>query len=120
MVFSHEKLKVYQRSIEFVAWTQPVIESLPSGISSRNQLERASTSIPLNIAEGNAKTSRKDRSRFWEIALGSSLECAAILDVLVVRDLKSPEEVREGRELLTEIVSMMMGLLKNLGAQFTE
>jgi hypothetical protein len=47
-MFSHEKLIVYQRSIELVAWTQPLIESLSSKVSARDQLDRSSTSIPLN------------------------------------------------------------------------
>jgi len=68
MTFSHERLTVYQRAIQFIAWTQPILESLPARLSARDQLERASTSIPLNIAEGNAKASAKDRARFWQIA----------------------------------------------------
>ena len=85
MAFSHENLKVYQKAIAFVAWTQSLIETLPRGISAKDQLERASTSIPLNLAEGNAKFSHRDRGRFWQIAHGSAVECAACLDVLVAQ-----------------------------------
>ncbi len=120
MVFSHEKLKVYQRAIEFVAWTQPLIESLPSKVSVKDQLERASTSIPLNIAEGNARSSQKDRARYWQIALGSSVECAACLDVLVARRLKNIDEVRGGKEILSEIVRITMALLSRLGTRVAE
>ena len=56
--FDFEKLDVYPKAIEFVAWSQSVIESLPTSVSARQQLERSSTSIPLNIAEGNVKASR--------------------------------------------------------------
>lgn len=41
-------------------------------------------SIRINIAEGNGKTVEADRRRYFEIARGSALECAAIQDVLVV------------------------------------
>ena len=33
MPFSHEKLIVYQRSIEFVAWLEPLLEKLPAKIA---------------------------------------------------------------------------------------
>ena len=42
----------------------------------KDQLDRASTSIPLNIAEGNGKYTLKDRCRFFDTAHGSALECA--------------------------------------------
>ena len=49
----HEKLDVYQCSIEFLALSVQVIETLPKGYSALvDQLKRASWSIPLNIAEG--------------------------------------------------------------------
>ncbi|MBW2283644.1 MAG: four helix bundle protein [Deltaproteobacteria bacterium] len=44
----------------------------------RDQLLRASQSIPQIIAEGNGKGTKADRRRFFEIARGSVLECAAI------------------------------------------
>jgi len=117
MKFSHENLTVYQRAIDFVAWSQSLIEPLPTRLAARDQLDRASTSIPLNIAEGNAKSSNKDRARFWQIALGSTVECAAVLDVLVARELAVPQEVGRGKVLLYEIASMLMALLRNLGTR---
>ena len=112
MPFAHENLVAYQKAIAFVSWTQPFIESIPSAASAKNQLERASTSIPLNLAEGNGKFSSKDRARFWQIAHGSAVECAACLDVLVARKLVSDDRIQEGKVLLDEIVKLILGLLK--------
>lgn len=114
MGFSHERLDVYNQAIDFAAWSQLLIDKLPGHASTRLQLERASTSIPLNIAEGNAKSSRRDRARFWRIALGSTLECAAILDVLVARKTKTSDEVAAGKKTLERIASMLIGLLNGL------
>lgn len=119
-MFSHEKLVAYQKAIAFVAWTQPLIESLPAKVSARDQLDRASTSIPLNIAEGNVKFSVADRARFVQVAAGSAVECAACLDVLVARKLESPEVAVSGKQQLAEIVNMLMGLLDRLGYRFDE
>jgi four helix bundle protein len=93
--FDHEKLDVYRDSIAFCAWVGDFLPSIPSKASAKDQLDRASTSIPLNIAEGNGKFSVRDRSRFLEMARGSALECAACLDVLVARKLANPEQLGE-------------------------
>ena len=61
--FDHEKLIAYQRSIQFVAWSSPLLEKLPAKLAVSDQLDRASTSVPLNIAEGNAKYTAPDRCR---------------------------------------------------------
>lgn len=120
MPFSHEKLKAYQRAIDFVSWSTPLIEGLPASASVRNQLDRASTSIPLNLAEGNAKFSSRDRCRFHQIACGSAFECAACLDVIAARGFKVAEELFAGKELLEEIASLTMGLLNHFGARVQE
>jgi four helix bundle protein len=115
MTLSHERLEVYQFAIGFVAWSQGLVSSLPAGDPARAQLERACMSIPLNIAEGNGKSSAKDRARYWRIALGSAFECAAIFDVLVASESRARDEVCEGKETLERIAEMLIGLLRGLG-----
>lgn len=111
-LFDHEKLKVYRRSLEFIEWVDPVIESLPNSLSVKNQIDRASTSIPLNIAEGNGKWSPKDRCRFFDVARGSTLECAAALDIAVVKKKLDTETAATGKAILVEITKMLVGLIK--------
>jgi four helix bundle protein len=109
--FDHEKLDVYREAIAFCAWTGELLNAI-SAKAAKDQLDRASTSIPLNIAEGNGKFSGKDRARFLEIARGSTLECAACLDVLVARKLAAPERIENAKENLARIVQMLMGMLR--------
>jgi len=52
----------------------------------RDQLERASLGIVLNIAEGAGRRSAADKRRFYEMARGSATETAAITDVLRFAD----------------------------------
>lgn len=112
-VFSdHEKLDVYQESIAFCGWVGECLAAITAKAAAKDQLDRASTSIPLNIAEGNGKFSARDRSRFFEMARGSALECAACRDVLLVRKLASEEHVVSGKERLARIVQMLVGLLR--------
>lgn len=68
--FDHEKLKVYQASVQFVAWVTELLKTLPKSLAVYNQLDRASTSVPLNIAEGNGKFTPKDRCKFFDICVG--------------------------------------------------
>jgi four helix bundle protein len=81
-MFHHEKLNVYQRALQFAAWSQTLIASLAKKSTTRDQLRRAGDSIAFNIAEGNGKFLMKDRARFFQIAHGSALESAACLDLL--------------------------------------
>ena len=111
--FDHEKLNVYQASIAFVSWATAIVETVPKRHPVRNQLERASTSVPLNIAEGNGKYTSADRCRFFDIARGSALECSACLDVMVASKLTEPDVAEQGKRQLIEIVSMLVGLIRS-------
>ena len=83
-------------------------------MSATKQLDRASTSVVLNIAEGNGKRSKADRARFLEISRGSALECAACLDVFVARKTLEPDDVEAAKTILVRIVSMLTKLIDRL------
>ena len=109
--FDHEKLRAYQEALRFAAWVDPVIENLPARLSAREQLDRASTSAVLNIAEGNGKRHPRDRCRYLDIARGSAVECAACLDVLVARKRLASAVGDEGKAILLGAVSLVSGLI---------
>src|SRR5438874_3770915 len=111
MYFDHEKLDIYREAIFFCGWVGKVLATITARAAVKDQLDRASTSIPLNIAEGNGKFSDRDRARFIEIARGSALECAACLDVMAVRRLVVTERILPAKEQLVRIVKMLMGML---------
>ncbi len=110
--FDHEKLEVYREAIAFVAWLTSLLEGTVRIGDVKDQLDRASTSVSLNIAEGNGKYTPKDRCRFFDIAHGSALECAAGLDVLVAKAKLTADQIRPGKESLQRIVRMLVGLIK--------
>ena len=111
--FDHERLDVYRLLIEYVAFSYRIAKDL-TGVHrpARDQWLRAAQSIPLNIAEGNGKQSLKDKSRFFEIARGSALECASIHDVLHVCDAIDDESSHHGKSELKRIVSMLTRLIQ--------
>ena len=110
--FDHEKMDVYREAINFCGCVGEFLASISAKSAAKDQLDRASTSIPLNIAEGNGKFSARDRARFFEMARGSALECAACLDVLIVRKLAKEEPLVAQKERLVRIVEMLVGLLR--------
>ena len=113
-VFDHQRLKVYQKSIDFIALAEEVISHLPRGRSYvADQLRRAAASIALNIAEGAGEFSPTDKARLYRIARRSATECAAILDLCERLELASRDHVASGHGMLREIISMLVVLIGN-------
>lgn len=111
--FDHEKLDVYRLSVDYAVFSYRIAKSL-TGVNRhiRDQWLRAAQSIALNIAEGNGKQSLKEKNRFFEIARGSALECAAIHDILISIDLTDAESNRFGKRQLHRIVSILTRLIQ--------
>jgi four helix bundle protein len=118
--FDHEKLRVYQASLDFVAWTTDFLSEIELKAAFKDQLDRASTSVPLNIAEGNAKWSFSDRGRFLRTAMGSALECAACLDVVVAKRVVESVRIAPGKQIHVGVVSMLSGLLQDSASRLSE
>ena len=78
---------------------------------------RASTRVVLNLAEGNGKRSYSDRSRYFDIARGSGVECAACLDGLVARNAIETGLAEEGKSQSIDIVSMIGGLMTRFAGE---
>ena len=114
--FDHEKLEVYQIALRFVGWTHSLLEELKSGSAplireTCAQLDRASLSIVLNIAEGNGRRGTKQRARFFDDSRGSATECAACLDVLVAKNVCGADRIEEGTVMLVSVVNMLSKLI---------
>jgi len=106
--FDHEKLDVYQAAITLVILIDEIVERLPKGRAYlADQLLRAGTSVPLNIAEGAGEYSANEKVRFYRMARRSATECAGILDVCQRTQLVDETLYLKGRELLIRIVSML-------------
>ena len=111
----HEKLDVYQVSLNFASWAYNLSKNL-NGLDrhARDQLLRASQSIVLNIAEGCGRETSPDRIHFLRISSGSTRECGAILDILNKSNVIGHDSWSFGKGLLTRIVSMLKKLQQHL------
>lgn len=102
-------MTVYQVAIEFMVLTDEIVEYLPRGRAYlSDQLQRAALSISLNIAEGTGEYAIDEKARFYRMAKHSATECAGVLDVCQRLRLIEENRYMKGRELLINIVSMLV------------
>jgi four helix bundle protein len=114
-MFSYEKLEVYKKA--YVS-NQIVYRLLKNNRDipryAKDQLGRASFSIMLNIAEGSAKFSNKDRRNFYVTARGSTFECASISNFLHEEKEMSDDIKTVLISSYEEISRMLFTMIKNL------
>lgn len=81
MTKPHQELEVWKRSFEFVKFSYKITSKFPDdekfGLIS--QIRRAAVSVPVNIAEGAARKSKKEFVQFLHISLGSASELDTLL-----------------------------------------
>ena len=123
--FDHEKLEGYQLQLQFISWVTAFFEELHDSKPARvaesiNQLDRASLSVLLNIAEGNGRRASQQRVRFFDDARGSATECAACLDALTAKQVTTAERVAEGKVLLLRVVSILSKLIERFSTTAAE
>jgi four helix bundle protein len=112
----HKELEVWKESIKLIKKVYQITDSFPKkeqfGLMS--QMTRAAVSVASNIAEGAARTSRKEYIRFLDIASGSLAELDT--QFVICYELKYiTEDVRQNVEIDIEKVSKMLhGLMKYL------
>ncbi len=116
--FDHERLEVYQIALRFLVLANDVAQQLPRGRGYLvDQLQRAATSVVLNIAEGAGEFAPKEKARFYRMARRSATESAAVLDACKHLELIAHEKYASGRDLLLQVVSMLVRMITNLGGE---
>jgi hypothetical protein len=107
-VFPHESLDVYRLSLDLVGWADVYVKKHRIGSRDARRIDKVSTGIVLNIAEGNGRYANLERVRFLGMAEDHALQMAHSLALLEVQR-RSPEgSVHEGRVMLHRIVSMLI------------
>ena len=113
--FDFEKLKVYQKSLDFIDEIFTLYKQLGQDykISIGSNLVRAALSVSNNLAEGNDKRSIKEKTRQFEISSDSARECVSVLNVLRRQNLIKSDVAIHMRLLAREITSMIHGLIQS-------
>jgi four helix bundle protein len=106
--FDHERLDVYRKALDLVRWCDRLEKSGCVVRSEATVLDKTSTGVVLNIAEGNGKFSGKDRGRFIGHARTSALQAAATLDIFATRHVDQAKNILDGKTLLVDCVRMLV------------
>jgi four helix bundle protein len=116
MPFSFESLEVYQAALNWVEHADLLCKELKGRVSSSflDQLMRASTSIPLNIAEGNGRWHKAEKRQFFWIARGSAFECVPIIQVIKRKGLISALDYETAYGQLESISKMLTKLIQSV------
>jgi four helix bundle protein len=99
-MYKFQRLEVYQLAIEYVEAVYNLSRHLPESerFNLRSQVERAATSIVLNIAEGSTSQSDAEQARFLGLAIRSLLETVACWDLVERRGYIPSNELTTVRE----------------------
>jgi four helix bundle protein len=109
---AHERLAAYQVGRELDELVVRACRRMPRGWKWLvDQIQRASTSVVLNLVEANGRTGQ-DRVQQLKIARGSANEVDAALDLLAVRGLLKADERARGKALAVRFVRCVTGLIE--------
>ncbi|MDR2621701.1 MAG: four helix bundle protein [Dysgonamonadaceae bacterium] len=113
---NYKKLDIWIKSISLVKEIYSSTNKFPKseqfGLTS--QMQRAAVSIPANIAEGSAKSSNKDFSRFLEISLGSACELETLVIIAGELNYVENEVFNSMENRIQELLRMIVSFKSQL------
>ena len=120
--FTFFNLRVYQEAKELVKSVYTLLDKFPKyeTYALGDQLRRAVTSVPSNIAEGSGRFSVKEKIHFIEIAYGSLTETLCQLDIAHDLNYITDEEFTNEKERINIIGKQLSGLRSSFQRQLEE
>jgi len=115
--FSFEDLEVWDKAVDFANEVIRLIDGINAGRKHYRlieQLEAASTSVSLNIAEGKGRYSKKEFIQFLYIARGSLYETITLLTIFQKNHWINDEQLIGLRHLADEIGKMLSSLISSI------
>jgi len=115
--FGFEDLEVWRKSVDFANKVISFAEEIKTDRKHYRlieQLEAASTSVALNIAEGKGRYSKKEFTQFLYIARGSLYETITLLIIFHKRGWISEENLDKSKDLGDHIGKMLSSLINSI------
>ena len=117
MRFGYEGLEVWNRAVDFAVKVIELVETIDTGRKHYRlleQIEAASTSVSMNLAEGKGRNSKKEFIQFCYIARGSLYETMTLLEIFRRKSWISESDVSSVKSEALEIASMIKGLINSI------
>lgn len=116
MKFKFEDLEVWQLGMDLTDKIYELSKKYPEleRFNLTTQLISSVTSIPLNIAEGSGKKSKRDFARYVRIAIGSLLETDTNLKIALRRNYLTEQDYESIDENIKELYHKLIGLEKSM------
>jgi four helix bundle protein len=113
-----QQLRVYRLALDYTDEIYRVASALSEceKFNLRAQLERAATSIVLNIAEGSTSQSDPEQQRFLGMAIRSYLETVACPDLIERRGYALPADLGKLQEIGAGLFMQLQAFRKRLGS----
>ncbi len=114
--YKFQDLRVYQLALDYVDANYSLNNKLPDSerFNLKTQIERAATSIGLNIAEGSTAQTDAEQNRFLGHAIRSYLETITCLDLIIRRQYIGEKELSSTNKLGHELFIKLQAFRKNL------
>ncbi|MGQ0534602.1 MAG: four helix bundle protein [Methanobacteriota archaeon] len=111
--FGHDKRPVYRKALDLTVQLDDIANAIPNRRPDlREQVMRASASMPFDIAEGAGEYSPADKARFYRIARRSASECVAVLDIVQRLDIRT--DLTSVRTDLWQLQALLTTMVKTM------
>ena len=113
----YKDLLVWQKSLSFADQVLAMVDNIETSRKHYRlfeQLEAAVTSVPMNIAEGKGRESRKEFIRFLYIARGSIYETLTLLEIFLRLGWITEDKYKNLENSSIEIIRMLKGLINSV------
>ncbi len=111
--FAFSRLDAYQVGLQLAAEVRGLLDQIPRGYGPLgDQLRRAVMSTCLNLTEGAARQSTRDKHNRFTIAHAECGECMAALELASVMRALQADDVREAMDLSDRLSRLLRGLVK--------
>ncbi|MFA4886745.1 MAG: four helix bundle protein [Candidatus Nanoarchaeia archaeon] len=120
MTTDFKKLQFYQLAEDFTIEIYELTKRFPKEekYALISQLQRASTSVCLNLAEGCGRDSEKEMVHFFFTSMGSLKEVSSILSISLRLSYISRSQFEDLNTKLETISRMIGGYIKKVRAGF--